>query len=93
MSFALGIASSLQVVTGTLDGSTAKPAGLLGCLGSLLVFSLLSILSFSILKVRSFLNRSGKEKPDFPSLRSTGKTIVNASPPDDDDPDQFGSVN
>ena len=63
------------------------------CLGLLLAVFLLPILAFSVLKVRGFLNRSGKEKPDFTSLRSTGKTIVNASPPDDDDPDQFGSVN
>ena len=90
MTAAVGIASSLQVGGG--GGGAALSHHPLGCLGLLLALVVLAILSYSILKVRSFLNRSGRDKPDFTSLRSTGKTIVNAAP-DEDDPDQFGSVN
>ena len=92
MSLGFLTASSLGVTLVTFTETSSKPGGLLGCLGSLLALSLLSILSYCILRARSFLHRSGKEKPDFTSLRSTGKTIVNVAP-DDDDPDQFGSVN
>lgn len=84
---AVGITSSFQGVQG---GGSPRA---LDCLGLLLALFLLPILAFSVLKVRSFLTSSGKEKPDFTSLRSTGKTIVNAAPDDDDDPDQSGGVN
>lgn len=90
MTLALGIASCAQVGGG--GGGTA-PHGVLDCLGLLIAIFLLPIIAFSVLKVRSFLSRPGKEKSDFTSLRSTGKTIVNAAPDDDDDPDQFGGVN
>ena len=85
-----GLTSALVFASSVQVGGSPRA---LDCLGLLLAVFLLPILAFSVLKVRGFLNRSGKEKPDFTSLRSTGKTIVNASPPDDDDPDQFGSVN
>lgn len=88
MTAAVGIASSLQVG----GGGGAAPSEAFECLTLLVGLSLLSILSFFVLKVRSLVRRSGKEKPDFTSMRSTGKTIVNAAPPDDD-ADQFGSVN
>ncbi len=91
MTAAVGIASSLQVGGG--GGGAAASHDPLGCLGLLLALVVLPILCYSILKVRSFLNRSGKEKPDFTNLRSTGKTIVNAAPPDEEDEDQFGGVN
>ena len=87
MTAAFGIASILQVGGG---GGGQGHASALGCLGLLLALLVLPTLSYSILRVRSFLKRSGKEKPDFTSLRSTGKTIVNAAAPNDDDPDQFG---
>jgi hypothetical protein len=93
MTAAAEITSAFQVVVGSTPGHASSSPGVLGCLGSLLVLSLLSILSYCILRVRSFLNRSGKEKPEFASLRSTGKTIVNAALEDEDDPDQFGGVN
>jgi len=85
------VASYLQVGGGgAVQGGGSH--GALDCLGLLLALVLLPILSYCILRTRSFLNRSGKEKPDFTSLRSTGKTIVNAAP-DEDEPDQFGGVN
>lgn len=91
MASALPVASGLGIAL--LAGNPGGPAELLGCLGSLLLFSLLSILSFLALRVRSFLKRSGNEKSDLVGLRSTGKTIVNTTPTDEDDPDQFGGVN
>jgi hypothetical protein len=98
MTFVLGPVSELGITLlaaaqQTSFGEPIDGNGSLGCLGSLLVFSLLSILSFSILKARSFLRRSGKEKADFTSLRSTGKTIVNNASSDDDDSDPPGVVN
>lgn len=87
MTAAVGIFSSFQGVQG------GDSPGVLDCLGLLLALVALPILSFCFLKARSFLNSSDKEKPDFTSMRSTGKTSVNAAPDDEDDTDQFGSVN
>jgi hypothetical protein len=83
--------SYLQVTGGSGVQHAASPDPL-GCLGLLLALVLVSAISFSALKIRSALNPSSKDKPDFTSLRSTGKTIVNAHP-DEDDPDKFGGVN
>jgi len=88
----LAIASGLQVVVGAVGSPTVRPSSALGCLGLLLTMTLLPIISFLALRVRSFLKHSGGAKPDFTSLRSTGKTIVNTAQHDDDDPDQFGNV-
>jgi hypothetical protein len=88
MTAAVDIVSLFQVGGG--GGGAAHD--LLSCLGLLLAVVFLPLLSYSILKARSFLNRSGKDKPDFTSLRSTGKTIVNDED-DEDDPPNFGGVN
>lgn len=69
-------------------GGNAAPRALLSCLGFFLAVTLLPIISYLILKARSY--RSAKDKPDFTSLRSTGKTIVNDEADDDD---QSGVVN
>jgi len=90
MTAAAGIVSSLQVGGG--GGGAASP-GVLDCLGLLLALVVLPILAYCVLKVRSSLNRSGKEKTGFTSLRSSGKTVVSAPPPDEDDPGHFGDVN
>lgn len=89
MAALLVIASFVQVGSGS---GGAAPSGPLGCLVSLAGIALLSVFSFLILRYRSFLRRSGRERADFTSLRSTGKTIVTSSP-DDDDSDAFGGVN
>ena len=89
MNSVINIASNLGVALLTaIQSSGPRPSGALGCLGLLL----LPLLAFLILRVRSLLKQSGKGQPGFTSLRSTGKTIVNAAP-DDDDTDQFGGVN
>jgi len=88
---AVGIAFCIRVGGGGVQGGGSH--GALDCLGLLLAIFLLPIIAFSIIKVRSFLNHSGKEKQEFTSLRSTGKTIVKAAPDDDEDPDQAGGVN
>ena len=93
MTAAVGIVSVFQVVVGTTPGDASNSPGAFGCLGLITALFLLPLLSYSILKVRSFLRQSGPAKPDFTSLRSTGKTIVNAAPQDEDDPDQSGGVN
>ncbi len=90
MTAAVGIVSSLQVGGG--GGGAASPRAL-DCLGLLLALVVLPILAYCFLKFRGSLNRSDKAKPDFTSIRSMGKTIVSAPPPDDDDLNQFGDVN
>ena len=72
-------------------GGGRVASDLLGCLGSLVMLTLLSISSYLALRLRK-RTRSGKEGPDFTSLRSTGKTVVNEEP-DDEDSNPPGGVN
>ena len=85
--------SSLLFASLALAERSSGPGGLLSCLGSLLLLSLLSIVSYCILRARAFLKHSGKGQPDVTNLRSTGKTVVTRKPSNEDDADQFGGVN
>jgi hypothetical protein len=97
MTVAVGIASDLGLALLVAQRTVGEPVdqqSWTGCLSLLFGMALLSIVSFLILKVRSFVRRSGKEKPaDFTSLRSTGKTIVDPAKDDDEDSDPLGGVN
>ncbi len=86
---ALLLVSNLQAaLLAAFENSPSRHSGALGCLGLLL----LCLLSFFILQARSYLRGSGKGPANITNVRSTGKTIVNSSKPDKDDPDSQGGV-
>lgn len=75
------LASALQ----TGGGGGGGPHTAASCLGMLLALIGLPLASFAALRLRSRGKRGGSGKPEFTSLRSTGKTIVNPPPDEDDD--------
>ena len=77
----------MLVATG---GARSAASNLFGCLGSLVLFGILSVISYFSLQFRNRQKYAGKDKPEFTSLRSIGKTVVNEEPDDEDPP---GGVN